>query len=180
MKKLVNKITPLAFAFLLMSCTSDVDGLNKEMMNDIKEHAEKEIAVAKEAEKESTKEVETIVEETKGDEIQSRYAYDKDWEIIKSAILNKDAAKIQDWIVGDKVNSEDIIMLFSEKQVLDHLKNTSYKDLVPSEQEGEVMLEYAYQETAIDEDGNEVGMAIFIYLEQGDPNLGIRLLLAAG
>jgi hypothetical protein len=180
MKRIFLKATALAVIALTISCTSDIDGLNKEMMNDIKEHAEKEIAEAKEAEKEATKEVETLVEETKGDEIQSRYAYDKDWELIKKAIEAKNKSEITDWIHGTRVSAEDITMIFGDPDVLKALKNTKYEDLKPVENEGVVYLMFYYEQTATNDEGDEMGMSISMYMNQGDPNFQIEYVIAAG
>lgn len=114
------------------------------------------------------------------DEIQSKYNYDQDWELIKEAILNKDIQGVGAWAASDEVDSEYLIMGASEEFVIEALKKTSYSDLRVEEGEDEVYLVFYAEELGTDEEGNEVGTSFSIYLKQGDPNLLVEYYIAAG
>lgn len=159
---------------VLFSCAND---------ERVIESGEQEASVPKKVNKEETTSVEEqkteVVSEESESEVQSRYAYDKDWEMIKEALIAKDAEKLQDWISGDLKAEHVIDVLFGE-DIINAIKKTKYEDLKTEDYGGESYLAFVYEESDIDEEGNEVGMAIFIYLEQGDPSLKIKQYLAAG
>lgn len=170
MKRKVLLGTAMA-AFLFMSCTE----------THVIESGEQEASIPKPvAEKEAaTPEVkdENIAAD---DQIQGRYAYDQDWEMIKEALISQDANKIKDWIHEDKVKADDLTWMFSDPNLIKAMKATKYKDLKTEEQNGEMVLTFYYEETGTDDEGNEVGMSISLYLHQGDPNLKIWYVIAAG
>lgn len=158
-------------AFLFMSCTTETKI----------ESGEQEASIPKkEVEAKETEEKKEETKEVAEGQIQSRYAYDQDWESIKEALISKDAAKIQDWIHEDKVKADDLTWMISDPNLVKALKATKYEDLKSEEQNGEQVLTFYYEETGTDDEGNEVGMSISIYLHQGDPNLKIWYVLAAG
>ena len=80
----------------------------------------------------------------------------------------------------DKVKADDLTWMISDPNLIKALKATKYEDLKSEEQNGEQVLTFYYEETGTDDEGNEVGMSISIYLHQGDPNLKIWYVLAAG
>ena len=168
MKKVIYTFAPILLATLLISCASKTVGS--------KEASEQKVETVEKTEIEKPKTVEPAEKEA----VQSKYNYDKDWEIIKTQIVAKNQSEVSDWIRGSKLSAEDVLMIFSDPNVLKALKNTSYKDLKTETIDGEVYLKFYYEETAINEDGDEVGMSVTMYMFQGDPNFQIDDILAAG
>lgn len=113
-------------------------------------------------------------------EIASKYNYDKDWELIKEAILSKDIPGVGNWAASDEVDAEYLIQGASESFVIEALKKTSYKDLKVDSSGDEVYLVFYAEELDKDEEGNEVGTSFSIYLKQGDPSLLVAYYIAAG
>lgn len=110
-----------------------------------------------------------------------RYQYDKDWENIKKAIIEGDEKELQNWISGDGLSANDVIFMFKmDKEALNALKKTSYKELESTEMEGETLLEFSFSQSGKDDEGNTYESALFLYLKQGDPNLTVHNILAAG
>jgi hypothetical protein len=70
--------------------------------------------------------------------------------------------------------------LCSEDFVIKKLKATNYDALVDSEFNGQFAKEFNASEEYTDEDGNEYGTGISIFLEEGMQGLRILYVLAAG
>lgn len=114
------------------------------------------------------------------EEIVSKYAYDKDWEMIKEAIINKDIPGLGAWAGSDAFDAEMFIGMAQEDWVMDALKATSYDDLKTEEMEDGVYLVFYAEITGMDDEGNEYGSSITLYMSQGDPNLMVEYFIAAG
>lgn len=113
------------------------------------------------------------------EEIVSRYNYDKDWEIIKTAIIKKDIEGIKDWL-NPEVDAENFIETCQSDFFLKAIKKAKYEDLKVVEKDGETFLVFSASETGVAEDGQEIGSAIEINMLQGEPSLKIESMNAAG
>jgi len=124
---------------------------------------------------------EKIVETTESiDVVDSKYNYDKDWEIFKEAVLNKDISGIGAFAGSDAVDAEEVLLYLSSDYALNVLKKTTYSDLKTVDENGEIYLEFSVIETGTDEDGNEIGSSVKLYFSQGDPSLVLEYYLVAG
>ena len=113
-------------------------------------------------------------------EINSKYNYDKDWEIIKKLILDKDFQELAAWARADEFDAEMFIEMAQEEFVQKALKNTNYKDLRVEEMNGEMYLVFNSSISETDEEGNEYGSGLSLYIYQGDPSLMLEYFIAAG
>jgi len=112
-------------------------------------------------------------------EIESRYQYDKEWEVFKEAILNKDIKGVSAFASSDAIDAEALIMVMDNEVFLQKLKETKYEDLVVNETDVGISIEFHAIETAIDADGNEVGSAITIFFTEGEQFLELDYFFAA-
>lgn len=113
--------------------------------------------------------------------IQSRYAYDQDWENIKEAILNKDVKGLSAYAASDAVDAQLIIDSFhADRDFLDQLKKASYKDLRTEDDGDRILLVFSAEVAGSDEEGNEYESGLYLYFNQGDPSLELVNFLAAG
>lgn len=165
MKKLFTSIFVLAVA--LSSCAESEE---KEQDSNSETHPET-VEVT---------EPEVIETEIIENEVQSKYAYDKDWEMIKEAIVNQDITGLGAWAGSDEFDSELFIGMAQEDWVLEALKNTSYDDLRVEDMEDGVYLVFYAEIVGVDDEGNEYGSSMTLYMSQGDPSLAVEYFIAAG
>jgi len=162
----------LALAMTFVACaneeteTTESEGTTTEVSH------EEETVVEKDEVVETTIETET--------EIVSKYQYDKDWEIIKEAILDQDIAGLGAWAGSDDFDAEMFIMMAQEDWVIEALNNTSYDDLQVEDMEDGVYLVFYAEITGTDDEGYEVGSSLMLYMSQGDPSLMVEYFMAAG
>jgi hypothetical protein len=113
-------------------------------------------------------------------EIESSYHYDDEWEVFKEAIINKDIKGVSAFASSDVIDAEALIMVMDNEIFLKKLKETKYKDLEVNETELGISIEFHAIETAIDENGNEVGSAVTIFFTEGERFLELDYFVAAG
>ncbi len=119
--------------------------------------------------------------DSKDDAIQSRYAYDQDWENIKDAILNKDIEALVAYSGSDDLDEELLIQQFhADQSLLEQLRKSTYKDLTETETDKGVMLQFSATLSGSDKEGNTYESGLYLYMSQGDPNLLLEYYLAAG
>ena len=94
--------------------------------------------------------------------------------------MNKDLKSVAAFSGSDAVDAEMLIMFFEESKLAEQLKASTYDDLTVDTQGEEVTLQFTAHETGVNDEGHEVGSAITIVLIQGEPNLEIVNVLAAG
>lgn len=111
-------------------------------------------------------------------EINSRYNYEQDWEMIKAAIISKDAKTLKDFSTDD-IDVESIFMSFSD-EFLDILKKAKYEDLEVDDSGEEVILVFNGYLSGSDDEGNIYESGLYLYFYQGEPNLQLFNFLAAG
>ncbi|MDG1477639.1 MAG: hypothetical protein P8Q14_10870 [Vicingaceae bacterium] len=113
-------------------------------------------------------------------ETESKYQYDKEWEVFKEAVINKDIKGVAAFASSDAIDAEFLITVMDNEILLQKLRETKYEDLKVNETEQGVSLEFYAIETTIDEDGNEVGSAISIFFTEGDQFLELDYFVVAG
>lgn len=172
---LVLGLTTSLFSCSEVTSESDVATDLQETIDEAKD--ETETAVEGE-QKESTPETDEAKEE--GEEISSRYNYDKDWEYFKMAVINKDVKTVSGFISSDNVDAETVIQAFSDPVFRADLKKATYKDLEVDTSGEDVRLVFSTQVEGHDEEGNTYESGLFLYFEQGDPSLLLEDFLAAG
>lgn len=130
------------------------------------------------------KEINKVEQEQKAvverEEVESNYQYDKEWEVFKEAVINKDIKGVSAFASSDAVDAEFLITVMDNEILLQKLKNTKYEDLEVNETELGVSVEFHAIETTIDEDGNEIGSAITIFFTEGDQFLELDYFVVAG
>ncbi|MCR9171205.1 MAG: hypothetical protein NXI10_01845 [bacterium] len=174
--KLLTLVVVGAMTFTACSAdsneSSDKGNQNTEITTEAstKDEGEKEVTDVNEA---------PLKNKEEDSEINSRYAYDQDWANIKEAILKKDYKGLKDYCVDDDVELL-IDQIHYESEFVKQLKAMSYEDLETGRgPTGDVTL-VAPLAVSGEYEGQEFESGIYIYLEQGDPNLMIVSYLAAG
>jgi hypothetical protein len=116
-----------------------------------------------------------------GSPVESRYAYDQDWEIIKEAILEKDLSTFAQYAESSDLDPDFVIRAFhADPEYMEQLRNSSYKDLKVEQRDGEILLVFSVYVSDSDEDGNVYESGLYLYMRQGEPSLEIISFLAAG
>lgn len=111
----------------------------------------------------------------------SRYQYDKEWDLLKEALLNKDKEGIAAFVKNtDEVDIDMLLMVMDNEPFMNQLKTTTFADLQVEDTDKGVQLSFHAEETGMDDEGNEVGSAITIYFIQGEPSLELVHFIAAG
>lgn len=169
MKKLLLPVFVLAIAFSSCSDSEGAEEGNKETQKKEQTKPDEETSENKEGEPKPVEE-----------EIQSKYAYDQDWEMIKEAIINQDIPGLGAWAGSDAFDAELFIGMAQEDWVMEALKNTSYEDLKVEDMEDGVYLVFYAEIIGMDDEGNEYGSSMTLYMSQGDPNLLVEYYIAAG
>jgi hypothetical protein len=121
-----------------------------------------------------------VVAEKEAPEIESKYQYDKEWEVFKEAILNKDVKGVAAFASSDAVDAEALIMVMDNEILLQKLRETKYDDLTVSTTDLGASIEFHAIESIIDEEGNEIGSAITIFFTEGEQFLELDYFVAAG
>lgn len=161
----LNKIISLFVCFIvLLSCSDD----HTEMNSDSVEKMTKEIA--------NSDTLIEIVEESE-EEINK---YEVDFENYKLALEENDTSLLYKYNESDETDIETLLMLFSDSFFMDALKNTKYNELIKVNRDEQELLEFSVQQTEYDEDGNEVGAAVFLYFIESENKLLLHSYLAAG
>lgn len=104
--------------------------------------------------------------------------YSDDWGAFKSAIINKNLDGMKMYIQGD-IDPQNLLDMLSPESLSD-MENTKYAQLKDSDYNGKKVKEWSYEESGVDEDGNEVGSGLFYYLEEQKEGLRLIGILAAG
>lgn len=169
MKKLLLPVFVLAIAFNSCSESEGAEDGNKDTQSEEQTKTD-----------DATSENEEVDPKSVEEEIQSKYAYDQDWEMIKEAIINQDIPGLGAWAGSDAFDSELFIGMAQEDWVMEALKNTTYDDLLVEDMEDGVYLVFYAEITGVDDEGTEYGSSISLYMSQGDPSLLVEYFIAAG
>ena len=104
--------------------------------------------------------------------------YSDDWMAFKSAVINKNIDGMKKYMESD-IDAQNILDMMNAKAIED-MENTSYDQLKVSDYNGKAVKEWDFQESGVDEEGNEVGSGLFFYMEEQKEGLKMIGLLAAG
>ncbi|HEX2898704.1 MAG TPA: hypothetical protein VHS96_03185, partial [Bacteroidia bacterium] len=104
--------------------------------------------------------------------------YADDWGAFKSALINKNIDGMKMYMQSD-IDAQNILDMMSPEAILD-MENTQYDQLKVSDYNGKAVKEWDFQESGVDEEGNEVGSGLFFYMEEQKEGLKMIGLLAAG
>jgi hypothetical protein len=104
--------------------------------------------------------------------------YSDDWGAFKSAIVNKNLDGMKMYIQGD-IDPQNLLDMLSPESLTD-MENTKYDQLKNSDYNGKKVKEWSFEESGVDDEGNEVGSGLFYYLEEQKEGLRLIGILAAG
>lgn len=168
-------------ALTISACGADSGDTNTEQNQNKEEGVNQESALNKEDAEKNDSIANSDAEGENGQGINSRYAYDQDWNNIKEAILTKNQKELLNYCIDDEEDVELLIdQIHMDADLLSQLRSMSYDDLLSQEgPTGEMMLVAALAVSGVEE-GIEYESGIYIYMEQGDPSLMIATYLAAG
>ncbi|MCB9232071.1 MAG: hypothetical protein H6581_10430 [Bacteroidia bacterium] len=105
--------------------------------------------------------------------------YINDWSDFKTAYERKDVKGLQALISGDEIDAQNLLDM-SSPEVVVAMGGTDYDLLKDSDYNGIRVKEFGYEETGYDDEGNEMGMALFFYFEEQEQGLRLIGYLAAG
>jgi len=143
--------------------------------NDATEISKTNTTIEVEIDKESV--VDTEIET---ENVESKYHYDQDWELFKTAILTRDIKGISAFASSDNIDSEALLNSISDESFLKILNTTTYNDLTVEEQGDYTFLVFKAETKETDNDGNEFESGIYIYFTQGETSLLLDYYLVAG
>lgn len=152
----------------IISCNNSSENVPKETAI----HSSEDSTAIENVEKKDEAPIEVVTE--------SKYQYDKEWEVFKKAVINKDIKGVSVFASSDAVDAEFLINVMDNEIFHQKLKETKYEDLTVNVTDSGVSIEFHAVETAIDEDGNEVGSAITIYFTEGEQFLELDYFVVAG
>lgn len=104
--------------------------------------------------------------------------YSDDWGAFKSAIINKNLDGMKMYMQAD-IDAQNLLDMMSPEALTD-MEDTKYDQLKNSDYNGKKVKEWDFQESGVDEDGNEVGSGLFYYFEEQKEGLRLIGILAAG
>ena len=104
--------------------------------------------------------------------------YSDDWGAFKSALINKNLDGMKMYMQND-IDPQNLLDMMSPEAITD-MENTKYDQLKDSDYNGKKVKEWSFEESGVDEDGNEVGSGLFYYFEEQKDGLRLIGLLAAG
>ncbi|MDG1330978.1 MAG: hypothetical protein P8P74_01505 [Crocinitomicaceae bacterium] len=161
----------------LFSCAEATEDSDS---TDTVEENQSEATADSETETETT-ESEDTSEPEEGDEISSRYNYDQDFEIFKTAVINKDIKGVSAFASSDMIDAEMLVDAFQDPDFLAMLKKATYDDLTEDTTSGdEVLLVLSCMVEGSDDEGNTFESGLYLYFSQGDPSLLLENFIAAG
>lgn len=109
----------------------------------------------------------------------TKVSYEADWNAFKIAVADHDVERMNAFMKIEGVDGQHILeMMPPEAHAA--MEKTTYSELKDEEWEGKKVKEFLYEESSMDEDGNEMGMALFYYFEEQAEGLRMVGYLAAG
>ena len=158
---LIKTLSIVSLSLLIVSCGDQSEAIENsldEVVNEMEEDLEEEIS----------------------DEVLEVSQYEIDWESLKEAISKGDVDAINSMVSGDEFDVDMFLMVMHDLVLFGKMKATAFFELSTTDVNGTDQLEFSAEESSIDEDGNEVGSAIMIYLSKGETNLKLDSFVAAG
>ena len=181
MKCSKNTLVTLAALGLMASC-ADADADAADAKEKSKPVASEIAAVEEKTEIElvAVKELD-VIDPQPTEEIVSKYNYDVDFDLIKTAILAKDGEALAPFCDSESVNVEEVLMYFGDPEFSGMLEKATYDALGSEENElGEIELVWAGALEFTDDEGNTFESGVYLYFKQGDLNLELVRVLTAG
>jgi len=178
MKKRIIVSFCALFVVTMLSCNTDASNESSELP--LTEGVSTENKVENNVETEGK---EKIVETTAENAIESKSNYEKDWEMFKQAVFDRDTVTITNIEGSKEIYAEVILHNLSTEIELGVLKNTLYSDLKPVEEDGKQLLRFSskvkgkrFPESNNNtyKPGNENFTSILIYFSQGDTSLNLE------
>lgn len=114
------------------------------------------------------------------EEISSRYHYDEDFEVFKTAVINKDIKGVSAFASSDMIDAEVIIEAFSDPVFLKQLKAGTYNDLTTDTSGKEVFLVFTATVQGDAGNGEVFESGLYLYFSQGETSLLLENFFAAG
>jgi hypothetical protein len=184
MKQIKILVAVLLFTGGVISCGSEsTDKTSESASADIETAAvDKTESTDKKVEEVKVEEMENeVLDPPPTEEIISRYNYDIDFDLIKKAILDKEVESLKEFCTGNEVKADDVITIFSDTEFNKLLTDATYESLSTLENEqGEIELVFSGLSSFTDEEGNVYESGVYLYFKQGDLNLELVRMLAAG
>ncbi len=168
-----NYLLVLGLAIGLFSCSEAVD----ETLAVDTEEVAADTEVEEEPAQAQSENPETTSED---EEISSRYNYDQDFEVFKTAVINKDIKGVSAFASSDIVDAEFLVQAFEDPDFLADLKKATYDDLTVDTSGDEVLLVFSSSVEGSDDEGNEYESGVYLYFSQGETGLLLENFLAAG
>lgn len=106
--------------------------------------------------------------------------YEADWNNFKLAIQDKDEPAIGSFIQDDVIDTESLLLTFSDTTYSNSLVKTGYTDLLNTTYNEKAVREFSVQQEYTDEEGNTYESAIFLYFEETPQGLKLVGVLMAG
>lgn len=128
----------------------------------------------------TTDDEEIPADQMEEDEVSSRYHYDEDFEVFKTAVINKDIKGVSAFASSDNIDAESIIQGFSDPDFLAVMKASTWEDLEVDTSGEEVLLVLSCMVEGKDDEGNTWESGLFLYFSQGEPSLLLENFFAAG
>jgi hypothetical protein len=181
MKCLKHTLVTIAAVGLMISCAdadadvADAKEKSKPVGSEIaavEEKTEVELIAVKEPD---------IIDPQPTEEIVSKYNYDVDFDLIKTAILAKDGEFLSSFCDSESVNVDEVLMYFGDPSFAELLIGATYDSLQPLENElQEIELVWSGLSTYTNDEGNNYESGVYMYFKQGDLNLELVKVLVAG
>jgi hypothetical protein len=105
--------------------------------------------------------------------------YSDDWGAFKSAVMNRSTEGMEYYMKLEGTDAQNLLDMMDET-VVNAMFETEYSKLKDSDYNGNKVKEWDYQETGVDDEGNEVGMGLFFYFQEQKEGLRLIGFLAAG
>lgn len=120
-----------------------------------------------------------IQKETISEPEEKENKYESDWKLFQKSIATNDYGAIEKMMAIEGTNFESISYAFDDS-LKKKLAATPYDKLEESDFEGIPVKEFSFEESSINDEGHEVGSAIFLYFQETESGLKLVNFLAAG
>jgi len=169
MKRKFKHLTIIAVATLVVSCGEKQD---TKVIEDAKDEITESVV--------EVVEVEEVIDPVIEEVVESKYHYDQDWEIFKTAIINSDLQGISAYASSDAVDAQVVIDAFADPDFMAQLKAATYDDLSTNDTEFGVELVFSASVSGSDDEGNEYESGLELHFTQGELNLEFDYIMFAG
>lgn len=106
--------------------------------------------------------------------------FEKDWERFKTAVLNNDLQGVGAFASSDAIDSENLLLLFSDDTFKKILKDTKFADLKEVTNDSGKYLEFSATVSGSDDEGTIYESGVYLYFTTANNKLELEYYLAAG